>query len=39
MNIVYLHAHDAGCYVQPYGLPGCQGWLFDDYGKIWPQPV
>ena len=81
MNIVYLHAHDAGRYVQPYGhpvhtphlmefakesvlfrkassiaptcgpsraaltsgqyphqigmygLPGRQGWLFDDYGK------
>lgn len=81
MNIIYLHAHDAGRYVQPYGfpfenpnlmgfakesvlfrkafcmaptcgpsraaltsgqyphqvgmygLPGGQGWLFDDYGK------
>lgn len=81
MNVVYLHAHDAGRYVQPYGfpfenpnlmafaregvlfrkafcmaptcgpsraaltsgqyphqvgmygLPGGQGWLFDDYGK------
>lgn len=81
MNIVYLHAHDAGRYVQPYGLPfdnpnlmafakesalfrkafciaptcgpsraaltsgqyphqvgmyglpGGQGWKFDDYGK------
>gem|GEM_PF-5068678 len=21
MNIVYLHAHDAGRYVQPYGFP------------------
>jgi N-sulfoglucosamine sulfohydrolase len=83
MNIVYLHAHDAGRYVQPYGfpfenphlmafakdavlfrkafcaaptcgpsraaltsgqyphqigmygLPGAQGWVFDDYGKHW----
>lgn len=81
LNIVYLHAHDAGRFVQPYGypvetpnlmrfakesmlfrkafavsptcapsraaltsgqyphqvgmygLPGLQGWLFDDYGK------
>lgn len=81
MNIVYLHAHDAGRYIQPYGfpfenpnlmafakeavlfrkafciaptcgpsraaltsgqyphqigmygLPGGQGWKFDDYGK------
>lgn len=83
MNIVYLHAHDAGRHVQPYGypydtpnlmdfaregvlfrkafciaptcgpsraaltsgqyphqigmfgLPGGQGWVFDDYGKHW----
>jgi arylsulfatase A-like enzyme len=21
MNILYLHAHDAGRYVQPYGVP------------------
>jgi arylsulfatase A-like enzyme len=85
MNVVYLHAHDAGRYVQPYGfpfenpnlmafarqgilfrktfcmaptcgpsraaltsgqyphqvgmygLPGGQGWLFDDYQKHWVQ--
>jgi arylsulfatase A-like enzyme len=85
MNIVYLHAHDAGRYIQPYGfpfenphlmafakeavlfrkafcvaptcgpsraaltsgqyphqigmygLPGGQGWLFDDYRKHWVQ--